>query len=91
MDGPVREVQRLGQAIWYDNVRRDLLVSGELAGLIDQGVTGVTSNPTIFEKAVAGLQKKRGQGLVDWGIFFKGKRVNEKDNPTQERPKVFWP
>lgn len=54
MDGPVWEVQRLGQAIWYDNVRRDLLVSGELADLIDQGVTGVTSNPTIFEKAVAG-------------------------------------
>ncbi len=54
MDNPVRQAQRLGQSIWYDNMRRGLLPSGELQGLIDVGVTGLTSNPTIFEKAVAG-------------------------------------
>jgi transaldolase/glucose-6-phosphate isomerase len=54
MSDPVQEAQRHGQAIWYDNIRRGLLSSGELQRLIDQGVTGVTSNPTIFEKAVAG-------------------------------------
>jgi transaldolase/glucose-6-phosphate isomerase len=42
----------LGQSIWYDNMRRGLLVSGELAGLVDAGVRGLTSNPTIFEKAI---------------------------------------
>ena len=54
MSNPVQEVQRLGQSIWYDNMRRGLLTSGELRRLIDQGVTGLTSNPTIFEKAIAG-------------------------------------
>lgn len=43
----------LGQSIWYDNIRRGLLQSGELQSLIDQGVVGITSNPTIFEKAIA--------------------------------------
>jgi transaldolase / glucose-6-phosphate isomerase len=43
---------QLGQSIWYDNMRRGLLVSGELAGLVREGVRGLTSNPTIFEKAI---------------------------------------
>jgi transaldolase/glucose-6-phosphate isomerase len=43
---------RLGQSIWYDNMRRGLLVSGELKALVDAGVRGLTSNPTIFEKAI---------------------------------------
>ncbi len=42
----------LGQSIWYDNMRRGLLRSGALAELIARGVRGVTSNPTIFEKAI---------------------------------------
>ena len=54
MTDPVRAVQELGQSIWYDNIRRGLITSGELQALIDSGVTGVTSNPTIFEKAIAG-------------------------------------
>ena len=54
MSNPVQEVQRLGQSIWYDNIRRGLIKSGELQRLIDLGVSGVTSNPTIFEKAIAG-------------------------------------
>ena len=54
MSNPVQEVQSLGQSIWYDNIRRGLIKSGELQRLIDLGVSGVTSNPTIFEKAIAG-------------------------------------
>jgi len=54
MTNTLQEVQRLGQSIWYDNIRRGLIKSGELASLIDLGVSGVTSNPTIFEKAIAG-------------------------------------
>ena len=50
----VQEVQQLGQSIWYDNIRRGLIKSGELQELIDLGVSGLTSNPTIFEKAIAG-------------------------------------
>jgi len=54
MANPILETQKLGQSIWYDNVRRGLLISGELAELIKTGVTGLTSNPTIFEKAISG-------------------------------------
>jgi len=50
----LRELAELGQAIWLDYIRRSLLTSGELQNLINQGVRGVTSNPTIFEKAIAG-------------------------------------
>ncbi|MBI4282282.1 MAG: transaldolase [Chloroflexi bacterium] len=49
----LQEVQRLGQSIWYDNIRRGLLASGELQRLVQMGVTGLTSNPTIFENAIA--------------------------------------
>ncbi len=47
--------QEYGQSIWMDNLSRDILTSGELAQLIDtRGVLGITSNPAIFEKAIAG-------------------------------------
>ena len=47
-------VQLLGQSFWYDNIQRSLISSGELKRLIDDfGVLGVTSNPSIFEKAIA--------------------------------------
>ena len=49
----LREIEALGQAIWIDNIYRQLIDDGELERLIEQdGVTGVTSNPTIFEKAM---------------------------------------
>jgi transaldolase / glucose-6-phosphate isomerase len=51
---PLKELHELGQSLWYDNIRRQLITSGELARLRDEGVYGVTSNPTIFEKAVSG-------------------------------------
>jgi transaldolase/glucose-6-phosphate isomerase len=55
MANPLLEVQRLGQSIWYDNIRRGLITSGELQSMVDKdGLRGVTSNPAIFEKAIAG-------------------------------------
>ncbi len=50
----IKELRREGQSLWLDNIRRQLITSGELARLRDEGLTGVTSNPTIFEKAVSG-------------------------------------
>ncbi len=52
--GKLHDLADLGQAIWFDYIQRSLISSGELQNLIDQGVRGVTSNPTIFEKAIAG-------------------------------------
>jgi transaldolase / glucose-6-phosphate isomerase len=54
MPAPIKELKRLGQSLWLDNIRRQLITSGELARLRDEGISGVTSNPTIFEKAVSG-------------------------------------
>jgi len=53
-DAPLPMLVRLGQSIWLDYIHRDVLHSGELMRLIEsRGVRGVTSNPTIFEQAVA--------------------------------------
>src|ERR1700728_4661182 len=46
--------QDLGQSPWLDNLRRDWLRNGHLAGLVSSGVRGVTSNPTIFATAIGG-------------------------------------
>jgi len=49
------ELQKTGQSIWYDNVRRALIDNGDLAAKIkDDDLRGVTSNPAIFEKAIVG-------------------------------------
>jgi transaldolase len=49
----LRELQDCGQSIWLDYIRRDLLTSGEFQRLVEKdGVRGVTSNPTIFDKAI---------------------------------------
>ena len=51
----IRTLEQLGQSIWYDNISRSLLRSGGLRKMIrEDGLLGVTSNPSIFEKAIAG-------------------------------------
>jgi transaldolase len=50
---PLKQLEPLGQSIWLDYIRRDLIVSGELGRLIkEDGLRGMTSNPSIFEKAI---------------------------------------
>ena len=52
---PLLRLSQLGQSLWYDFITRDLVASGQLGRLIaDDGLRGMTSNPTIFEKAIAG-------------------------------------
>lgn len=50
----LHELLKHGQSIWYDNISRELLNDGTIAHWIGQGVRGMTSNPTIFEKAING-------------------------------------
>jgi transaldolase/glucose-6-phosphate isomerase len=77
---PIRELKQIGQSLWLDNIRRQLISSGELARLRDEGLTGVTSNPTIFEKAVSGstdydeamvrlVQEKAKPSDMLWGMM----------------------
>lgn len=49
----IRQISELGQAIWLDFISRDLLRSGKLRDLVNRGMTGMTSNPTIFQKSIA--------------------------------------
>jgi transaldolase len=54
---PLKELGALGQSIWLDYIRRDLISGGELRRLIeDDGLRGMTSNPSIFEKAMVDSQ-----------------------------------
>jgi transaldolase/glucose-6-phosphate isomerase len=54
-ESPLAALRGLGQSIWLDFIRRNMITGGDLARLVEQdGVAGVTSNPTIFEKAITG-------------------------------------
>jgi len=58
MANHLREIEAEGQAVWLDNISRALIEDGELERLIaEDGISGVTSNPTIFEKAIAGTDR----------------------------------
>src|SRR5438067_7468778 len=73
-----QELHDLGQSIWLDNITRDLLKSGKLKRYInDLSVTGLTSNPTIFEQAIKNspsydspIRKKLASGKSGEELFF---------------------
>ena len=61
MSNPLLELKEHGQSVWYDNISRGMIVSGQLQRLIDEdGVCGMTSNPAIFEKAISGADDYTG-------------------------------
>jgi len=54
-ENPLAALNDLGQCVWLDNLYRDLITSGSLMHMMnDDGITGITSNPTIFQKAISG-------------------------------------
>ena len=54
-EDPLLKLESFGQGIWLDYLRRGLITSGELENLINEdGLSGITSNPSTFEKAIAG-------------------------------------
>ena len=73
-----RLLHDLGQSIWLDNITRDLLDSGTLKRYIDVlSVTGLTSNPTIFDRAIKNsaayddaIRRQAGEGVTDEELFF---------------------
>jgi transaldolase len=72
------QLHRLGQSLWLDNITRDLLTQGTLQHYIDDlSVTGLTSNPTIFEHAIknssaydGAIAEKLGEGKTGEALFF---------------------
>ena len=81
MPNTIQSIYTLGQSVWYDNINRGMLNSGGLQDLIDIGVTGLTANPTIFEKAISNsndyddqlltlaLEGKDKNGIYDGLVF----------------------
>ncbi|HTO48952.1 MAG TPA: transaldolase [Burkholderiales bacterium] len=75
---PTQTLNRLGQSLWLDNITRDLLTSGTLKRYIDElSVTGLTSNPTIFDQAIkaspaydAAIRQKLQAGRSGEALFF---------------------
>ncbi len=75
---PLKTLHDVGQSIWLDNIRRELLDSGTLARYISElSVTGLTSNPTIFQHAIAGsadydkaIRSRMGDKLSTEELFF---------------------
>src|SRR4051812_16202785 len=75
MSNHLVEVMKAGQSIWYDNIRRAMLETGDLAKKIEEDdLRGVTSNPTIFEKAITGSTDYDEQMRA---LVQKGASVNE--------------
>lgn len=50
----VQKLEQLGQSVWYDNISRGVIKRGELKRMVEEGLSGITSNPTIFDKAISG-------------------------------------
>jgi transaldolase len=75
---PTRKLHALGQSLWLDNITRTMLDDGTLARYIDELlITGLTSNPTIFDKAISEgdaydeqISELRGRGLESEQLFF---------------------
>jgi transaldolase len=75
---PTQELHELGQSLWIDNITRSMLDDGTLQGYIDElSVTGLTSNPTIFDKAIGAgdayddqIAELQAQGLSGEELFF---------------------
>jgi transaldolase len=75
---PTRKLHDLGQSLWLDNITRDLLTTGTLARYVDElSVTGLTSNPTIFDQAIKGsiaydaaIRAGRAAGKAGEALFF---------------------
>lgn len=77
-EGPVADLRHRGQSIWLDYIQRNLILSGRLAQMVEEGlISGVTSNPSIFRKAIsesddyiADLQAEARSGVTDPYLAF---------------------
>jgi transaldolase/glucose-6-phosphate isomerase len=92
---PLIGLKELGQSVWLDTLSRKLINSGELKRLIDEdGLSGITSNPTIFQKAISGstdydasLRRMINKGIKDEKELFLG-LANEDVSNAADR---LWP
>jgi transaldolase / glucose-6-phosphate isomerase len=95
---PLVDLLKFGQSIWLDYIRRDLITTGELKRLIDEdGLRGMTSNPTIFEKAIASgnsdyielLRKLKSQANLDAKARFEALEIRDIQDAADILRPVF--
>src|ERR1700685_3044308 len=86
MATPLKALAEHGQSPWIDFLSRSFVRDGDLAGLIDEGILGLTSNPTIFQKAVsdgnpydAQLRELKGSATDPKDVFFELARNDIRD------------
>ena len=92
---PLIGLKEIGQSVWLDNLSRKLIQSGELKRLINEdGLSGITSNPTIFQKAISGstdydssLRRMIDKGVKDEKELFLGLAVED----VSEAADFLWP
>ncbi|HVH78326.1 MAG TPA: bifunctional transaldolase/phosoglucose isomerase [Stellaceae bacterium] len=97
MANPLKELNEYGQSVWLDFVSRDLLKSGELKRLIaDDGLRGVTSNPSIFEKAIGHgddydemIRTAEANGDLDPAALFEELAVHEIQEGADQLASVY--
>ena len=97
MTNPLRTLQEYGQSVWLDFLSRDLLRGGELKRLIaDDGLRGMTSNPSIFEKAIghgedydAQIAELEAKGDLDPGALFERLAVTDIQNAADALRPVY--
>ena len=95
---PTQQLHDLGQSLWLDNITRGLLTSGTLRRYIDElSVTGLTSNPSIFDDAIRNsnfyddaIRQKMKEGKSGEGLFFElaleDLDAGRRPLPTSSRP-----
>lgn len=95
---PLVDLLKFGQSVWLDYIRRDLITTGELKRLIDEdGLRGMTSNPTIFEKAIASgnadylelLHKLKSQANLDAKARFEALEIRDIQDAADTLRPVF--
>ena len=92
---PLIDLRQLGQSVWLDNLSRKLILSGELKRLIEEdGLSGITSNPTIFQKAISGstdydtsLRRMVDNGIKDEKELFLGLAIEDVSSAAD----MLWP
>ena len=97
MANPLKTLQEYGQSVWLDFVSRDLLKSGGLTKLIaEDGLRGVTSNPSIFEKAIGHgddydvqIAALQASGDLDPGALFERLAVTDIQNGADALRPVY--
>ncbi len=89
----IHELDAVGQSVWLDNIGRSLIKTGRLKSLIDLGLKGMTSNPTIFDKAVASgpdyddqIRSLRRGGASAFGIYDELTTTDVRDAADVFRP-----